>query len=283
MRNTTFRQMKRVKTCIFCGRRGNLSKEHFWPEWLHPHLKPLDAVKHISEFQSAEGKVRPKLERRSERPGALQTKKIRAVCTGCNNGWMSQIEAAVKPSLLKLLLKSQNELLSDESAILAYWVALKTMVGEHASEDAALTPPMDRLQFYTDRTIPDYFRIYVATHTLQTSTAYARHATVIAASQNGPSPPLLSGISRNIQSVSFIVGRATFYVTAIREHGLPKSLLAPAYPMLCIWPHAKAEPKRIPELTPAQLSYISFALDRLVQHPLVSHGGPLAPNATGAT
>jgi hypothetical protein len=92
--------MKKPKTCIFCGEQGSISKEHFWPEWVAPHIRAGEAGSNVSEFHAAEGKNAPSLQRRSERPGDVVTKKIRAVCERCNNGWMSEVESNVKPTIL---------------------------------------------------------------------------------------------------------------------------------------------------------------------------------------
>src|ERR1035437_6614904 len=85
--------------CIFCGRR-NLSKEHFWPEWasaLLPRYPDNRHVEHLFTVTEKTKLVRPPEVR--SRQGHSWTKRLRAVCSECNNGWMSVLENVAKPIL----------------------------------------------------------------------------------------------------------------------------------------------------------------------------------------
>ncbi len=276
--------MKRPKTCIFCGLRGNLSKEHFWPEWLAPHLEPPESNAHVTEFHSAEGKQPHRLERRSERQGSVTTKKIRAVCASCNNGWMSSLESNAKPVLLALMNRNQSTISLEESHALARWVTLKSIVGEHSTEATALTPPDDRRAFYEQRAIPAFFRIFVGYHSLRTQTAYYRQSTTVSTSMRGPEPPLPPAIQRNIEATTFLVGPLCFYVTAARVTGLRSEVLDPIRPMQRIWPEPEAPMTQLSSavLAQADIYLVSRSLDRLVADPRVKYGGPL-PRQESAT
>jgi hypothetical protein len=153
--------VKRAKTCIFCGARGSISKEHFWPEWLAKHIPPLMRNAHVSEFHSAEGLQPKQLLRRSERPGGVNTKKIRAVCMRCNNEWMSGLESKAKPPLLALLNGSRSVLALEDAETLGRWAALKSVVGEYAIEGTALTPATERQALWQAQVVPAFFRVFL--------------------------------------------------------------------------------------------------------------------------
>lgn len=269
--------MKRPKTCIFCGIKGNISKEHFWPEWLAPHLSPTTVNAHITELHEGEFKQPIRLQRRSERQGAVNTKKIRVVCIACNNQWMSAVESSAKPVLLGLLDGSTRSLSLKAVKALSVWVAVKSILGEHSTEGTALTPPADRLVLYERREVPSYFRFFMAFHSLRTESEYYRHSTTVSRSMSGPTPSLPEGITRNIHATTFLVGRLCFYVTAVRVSEVSTALLDPSFPMHRIWPNPDCplDLGSMPPLNDVQVQIISRSLERLVQHPQVKYGGPI--------
>jgi len=264
--------MKRPKTCLFCGTRANISKEHIWPEWLAPQLEPAEADSHITEFHSGEGKQPPQLVRRTEKQGPVHTKKVRAVCAPCNNGWMSVLESEVKPILVALIEQPKPTLTSAAATSLSRWVAVKAIVAEHAVEGTALTPYEDRSALRTLRAVPPYFRIFVAKHSLATQTAYYRQATTVSTSMRGPDPPLPPHIRRNIQAIALVVGSVCFYISAARVSGLAVEVLDPVHKMHRIWP----DPTSTEDLTSLgvlrqpEIYAISRSLDRLVRQAVTS-------------
>lgn len=268
--------MNQSRSCIFCGALTGLSKEHFWPEWLAPHLPPAVPNSHISELHSAEGKQRRSLERRSERPGGVHTKKIRAVCSTCNNGWMSALESKAKPVILSLINRSGVVVTESAAKDLALWITVKAIVGEHATSKAALTTEADRALVFKLQQVPSYFRIFVAYHDLDAKVAYFRHSTTVSRSPRGPTPPLPVGISRNIQTVTFLVGSLCIYVTAARVSDFDQSELDPTVPMHRLWPRPVAgtiDSGEVKSLTREQVAVLGGALDRLIAHPRVVYAG----------
>ena len=176
-----------------------------------------------------------KLERRSERQGGVNTKKIRAVCVNCNNRWMSSLESKVKPTLLDLFGSHDGELTPEAAQTLALWIAVKSIVAEHAAPGTTLTPASDRNAVFRTHAIPNYFQIYIGYHTLQTQAAYHRQSTTVSLSLRGPDPPLTLECTRNIQATLFLVGPLCIYLAAARVAGFDFTTLAPPYPMLMLF------------------------------------------------
>jgi hypothetical protein len=113
-------KQKPQKRRIFCGGKPT-TKEHIWSEWMHPNLP--------SESDAREEFLKTFAQRNSavshERPGPVITKKIRAVCGDCNNGWMSRLETAVKPIILPMIRGDACTLDTEAQALLARWITMK--------------------------------------------------------------------------------------------------------------------------------------------------------------
>lgn len=192
-----------------------MSKEHFWPDWLSSYFNKASNDKYVSELYLSKGKSPSILQKKSERPGNLITKKFRVVCKKCNNGWMGQLEERIKPTLLSIIENKSVTLAEQTLSILSRWIVMKVIVAEQSEEGTQLTPEVDRKKFYENEKIPDYFRVYIARQKTRHESAYFRHSVTLALSMDGPLPPL-NGMGRNTQIVSFLIGSLFVYVTAAR-------------------------------------------------------------------
>ncbi len=266
--------MPTLRPCIFCGRHDGLSKEHIWPEWMAAYLPIAAPNAHVSEVHSGIPKQPSVLQRRSERPGPVHTKKVRAVCRRCNNGWMSELEARAKLPLLRILTSQDLKIVSEQSSTLATWAVLKAIVGEHASEDH-LTPYEDRSRLRVELAIPPYFRVFAAKHTSTTKAAYLRHSATLSLSLKGPVPSLPKGINRNIQVTTILVGPLCLFITATRVHDIDVTLLDPVRSMLRIYPDPdeSQDVEGSTALSDIDMHINSQVIERIMQHPKVKYGG----------
>lgn len=272
--------MRPKKNCIFCDA-PSVSKEHFWPEWLSPYLPKQDRPSRIGQFFQAERKEPVRIVRQSERPGHTHDRTIRAVCADCNNGWMSGLEERVKPAILGVLQGQTSILTPVTSHAVALWVAVKSVVAEHSTDDAILTPFDDRLALRHGE-IPDWLRIFVSLHSCKTQAAFYRHSTTLAFSPIGPEPPLPPGTARNVSTTSFLVGTLFFYVSCSRLVGFEHSLLDPPVPMSRLWPPVSEMINLAawPALSTPEITRSSQTLERMVTSPLVKLPGPERSKAT---
>ena len=213
------RKNKPAGRCIFCEE-GGLSKEHFWPEWASALLPHYPNNRHVEQlFTTENAKLVAPPELRS-RQGHSWTKTIRAVCKRCNNGWMSELETAVKPILIPLIATQPHELTVEAMGVLGQWIALKIMVGERNHPEVAVTPQEDRSKFRATREIPANFRIWIARcGTAGWETGYLRHAATIGTS------PIVTPQHRfkNIQSVAFGIGDLFVFVVHTTVDGVLNS------------------------------------------------------------
>lgn len=270
--------MKAQRECIFCGARGGMSKEHFWPDWLGQYFSKSPEDGNISELHVADGPAPRKLAYKKERQGSVLTKKFRVVCRACNNGWMSALEERVKPALLACIRGYRYTLSESMASDLALWACVKAIVGEHAEGNMALTPAEDRNRVCKESTIPGYFRIFIGRHSSATQVAYLRHSTTVSRSMSGPVPPLPKGIARNIQSVTFLVGPTFFYVLAARVDDLDLDEVFSFRKIVRLWPapESEIELSALPAVKNNSLIQLANGLDQLLSLPGVVYGGPLS-------
>jgi hypothetical protein len=117
---------KRVD-CFFCGECGVRGREHVFAEtWLN-------------ELQA--GQERMKIERREFDTDALQAARAHTydsflcgdICERCNSGWMSSLEAAVKPWIIGIVDKADLTRLQDSSLRLTFsrWAVKTACVIDH--------------------------------------------------------------------------------------------------------------------------------------------------------
>jgi hypothetical protein len=109
------------RTCRGCGEemRGTATREHILPQWLHPHIElPGVSLKHRAVDEEGVTLLRSH---------DLNNFTFKSICSSCNNGWISQLEADVKPILLPLVegKRSARSLTAQETRIIARW-AFKT-------------------------------------------------------------------------------------------------------------------------------------------------------------
>jgi hypothetical protein len=206
-------QKKKWRSCIFCPS-TDVSKEHFWPEWMHPILRAHGGSTHHTETaQSFTDKVGIPVGKPYEvtRQGSTFTKKIRAACSRCNNGWMNVLERDARPWLTPLVEGRAVSLSPDAQRTIASWITLKTMVAEYNRRHEDVTPRADRHAFRLSRTIPPWFRIQIAYHAdWRWSGMYWRHAATFT---RNPAP-IRFATSKNLQHVSFGVGSLFVNVVA---------------------------------------------------------------------
>lgn len=261
--------------CIFCQGSG-LSKEHFWPDWLKSYFETTYSDKHTTEVYSGDVKSKAELEKKSERPGNLITKKFRVVCTTCNNGWMSDLEEKAKPFILSAIENKKCTLNEDEILLFAKWVVMKVMVAEHNHDGTQVTLALDLKAFFESAAIPSYYRVYLGRHDTGTNSAYYRHSCTLARTMSGP-VCTMEGMYRNTQSVSFLIGPLFIFVFSCREQDTYIWRDIKLNQMTCIFPSKRKslQLSSIKHINSDRISEISNSLEDIINSPSVKYGGKL--------
>ena len=145
------------KKCAFCTRPAE-SREHIFSEWM------LDMIPVGERFTFNERN--PKTGEYFRYGGRKVNLKAKAVCTPCNNGWMSDMENDVaKPAMARLLFNEHPTVLDVKALTGIAVFAFKTLV--LASHKDSTTPPFfpfaDRDRFRRNLVIPNGVQVWIAT------------------------------------------------------------------------------------------------------------------------
>ena len=137
-----------MKTCIFCDAAiaSKGSNEHILPRWLLDYLKIREEDVSPTHM-NAHGQIL------STRRHKLKNLVEGRVCPKCNNGWMSSLEAEIKPLLVDLMENEKEvvELEPDERLRVARWAFKTAIVLNSASNFHKNVPSEHFSYFYTNR------------------------------------------------------------------------------------------------------------------------------------
>jgi hypothetical protein len=116
-----------MPTCPFCGFTGKLTAEHVFGNWLSRIGLDLAPVPHGAGPLNRIGQDL------GVRPPFRQTVRV---CAGCNNGWMSHLEAAAQRILTSFILGEPGQIETDDVGTVAAWVQKTVLTSMLISSDA---------------------------------------------------------------------------------------------------------------------------------------------------
>jgi hypothetical protein len=214
--------------CIFCGRTP-VTREHLWPDWLQRDLEIREPFE-IRIEQEHDGVETRDI--RFEAPPFNQT--VRAVCAECNNGWMSEMEAAAKPILWPLIHAEGRRLDAAEQRVLARWALLKACVFDELHPGEGVVLPAHREYLYEHRDPPPHgFWVTLATYEAEELRHYA-HQGLRLSRGDAPAPP-----GPNVYFVTITAGALVVHVTGSGLSDLPVGIPLPfrdELGVIGIWP-----------------------------------------------
>jgi hypothetical protein len=150
------------RDCLFCGAplAGVRAREHVLPQWLLRHLG-------ATGYRALSYSTADEFEHRSQVAAGFVEGRV---CATCNNGWMAQMEAHVKPVLVELIdgARDVRELDADQRSLLARWAA-KTAFMFQTSGLAEFHPPPTLLSPLVSGDLPR--DVYVVGFTRDATTA----------------------------------------------------------------------------------------------------------------
>jgi hypothetical protein len=143
--------------CIFCtGFR--LTKEHLFADWLR-ELFPRSASD-THTMGEAEGEPW----RIIRRQGHSGSKKIRAVCDTCNNGWISGIDDAAKHAATSLILGEARVVTPDMQRTLSSWFAKIAAVADSRDRRRSKVTQRQRTWLMEHHEPPEEWEIWIASY-----------------------------------------------------------------------------------------------------------------------
>ncbi len=147
-------------TCAWCGSTP-LAREHLVPFWLGEVLADAfgvdDGYDFGFEFIDSDGN-RTARSHPQRRPEVV----VKAVCERCNNGWMSALEAGVRPFLEPMVRGSEARLTVADQVALARWAAKVAVLLDHYEGGAVVLGDDDLRQIQLEGIAPRGYHIRLA-------------------------------------------------------------------------------------------------------------------------
>ena len=202
-----------TNSCIFCGE-SPTTREHIWPHWSHKYL-PTDqnfhwAVLAIELLDQSYVRV-------MKRNGDQHHRQIKAVCKGCNGGWMREvIEDTATPVLTRLFTGSENptRITEREQGLIARWIALRAIVSEYDDGAPRITHHKQRKMLYRRHAISDTtWRIWIANHeNRQSAMQWQEHPFLVLPTHVADRKKSRVATYVNSQVLTYVIGKLLIHV-----------------------------------------------------------------------
>lgn len=199
--------------CIYCGAARKITREHIWPDWLKAYIKKdrlsythRVAVVHPSHVEESIKKI----------DGDPRSRRIKAVCSTCNSGWMSALQTTAKRSVIPLVSGVPTFLNSAQQTNLAAWAGMAVMAAEFATPDKVAISPDDREYLRLHRELPRNWRVWIAHYLRGNWKGFIAHNVLNLTAELKSDPEPFS--VPNTQTTTMIVGQ--LFIHAISSiHG----------------------------------------------------------------
>jgi hypothetical protein len=176
-----------MNSCFFCGPTENLlTKEHVWPRWVSRALAGKYDSSHFVNVRSTGDNT----------TGVWKSRDIevttKAVCSECNNKWLSRFEnSKIKPLASPLLRGDDNLVLAPrEQWKLAAWAYKMAMLLEIAvpldERQPLFFTPTERKQFRDTTLAHERVRVFLAKYDYGQHPAHAQLACHTLTERGGP-------------------------------------------------------------------------------------------------
>ena len=203
-----------LKRCIFCQLPKKMTSEHVWGDWTKDYVKRTsNKHNHANVFVPNPGQPNPADIR--TRAGDPLDSQVRIVCAKCNSGWMSEIQEAAKPHLIPLFDGETCVVHERAQQVIAAWIAMATMTGEHLSMDKKriAIPQFDRDWIMNRQSAPRDWGIWLGRYERQTWPTQWVKATFPIADVDDIKDVKLDDVTRaNLQTTSFAIGQLFVFV-----------------------------------------------------------------------
>ncbi|WP_145727884.1 hypothetical protein [Nitrospirillum viridazoti] len=251
-----------------------MSDEHLWSTWLaRTGLIPL-LSEHV-ELRGTKPRNSNPVISKFDKQGGAQTKRVKVVCTNCNNTWMSRREKDVKPYLIPLIKGEKADLTEIAQTTIAQWIFMKVLVAEndvyrHYAPDPIFNQ-ITRDSFRISGKIPKGVKIGIGIHTGEEkwSLGFQRHAAGLISSPTPPEPSFNNLRPKNIQTVTWGIGKLIIYFSAVLDPGMERILTwNPDWPLIQIWPRSVLIRPWPPTRTfhPTAIDRLAAALEEFIFH-----------------
>jgi hypothetical protein len=247
------------KKCIFCGDAA-MSNEHVWGRWISRYVRE-EMKKHHFHAERIHRPGEPTTSSTTLRAGPPLRGKVRVVCKGCNNGWLSVIQENAKPILIPLVQGKKTGLGRCSQLKIVSWAAMATMTGEFLDRDPAVgnigISQADREWLWKNNAPPpERWRIWIARYQRHKWPGRWVHLVVpILEGREIPELPLDDYPSPNTQTTTFAIGE--LYIQVMSTSGNPRIVDR------WNWPFASRPARLLTQIWPPRESFIAWPTESL--------------------
>lgn len=145
----------RKGVCWMCGRPGPLTEEHAFPDWVRRIFAADGNDIVLSDHRAG------MVERSRTWTNHSGEVTVRSVCRGCNQGWMSKLEARCKPVLGPLITGHQARLQPASQADLALWAVKTAWVFQSRNAPTSTCTAEQRREMATTLAVPANVHVFL--------------------------------------------------------------------------------------------------------------------------
>lgn len=150
-----------VGKCIFCQEQGNMSKQHFFPDWMQQYVKSSHKVTTHTTSAPVDGMYGSYFNQKT-RDGNPGSHRIRKVCIPCNGTWVNTLETNMQPAFIEIVQNRKTDLNKVDQQNLSIWAVLATMVFEFKDQKTVAVSQDDRTFLFDHKAIPKGWQLWVA-------------------------------------------------------------------------------------------------------------------------
>lgn len=231
--------LRGLKSCIFCGQTGGISREHIFALWLKEFFPRDQNTKHRFAHVAWLDEIDPRNpnELREVRQGHVGSKKLRIVCQKCNNGWMSALEEKVKSSLPALIVGNRANIVPSGQTLLAAWACKTAMVADHVDPNRSAIGQEERTWLMNKLCPPANWYVWIGAYYGNEWHNLSLLQTNVLVSHAPVSKP--SDAPYYAKATTFGVGHILFFVLSGTEPNMERSFKGVEFDRLTqIWPTA---------------------------------------------
>jgi len=208
--------------CVYCGSDRHITKQHIIPNRVR-RILPRDSDHYnyrTYTFERTAEHTQIRFEPR-RKPGHLGTRKLRAVCYSCNNGWIREVEEDAFP-LVELLVAGAAPVLSpnDVARLRMLCCTIFTMI-DLVDERGTAVSQAERTHIRKTLSPPDTWQLYLGrADSREWQLRYRHHSAV-----SLPHGVLPNGEKSNVQVSTVVIGKLLLHVISTQK--LPRFIAKP--------------------------------------------------------
>lgn len=154
---------KPANPCLFCGKAGNMSRQHVFPDRLK-HVIPRTGGERLRggwHHLMKNGKTVREHRHHKISQGSTGNHRIRKVCIACNTGWLAAMEMECVPLVEELIRGATPVLSKRQQADITKVATSIVMVGEWIQPEAVATTQEERAYFMRKLAPPPNWYVFL--------------------------------------------------------------------------------------------------------------------------